>query len=201
MGELLAVLIGLGLAASCGLRVFVPLAALSIAARAGYVSVSPGMAWLGSDEAMIALCTATVLEIVAYKVPWLDHALDAVASPAAVVAGAIVAASQVGTVTPEGSTGAMLSWACALIAGGAVAGVVQAGTVTTRAASTALTAGMANPLISVGQSSLAIGMSTLTVIAPAIAAVMVIILLSVAMLALVMLVRWRARRKAAAIEA
>ncbi|MBY0313031.1 MAG: DUF4126 domain-containing protein [Phycisphaerales bacterium] len=198
MGELLAVLIGLGLAASCGLRVFVPLAALSIAARAGYVSVSPSMAWLGSDEAMIALCTATVLEIVAYKVPWLDHALDTIASPAAVVAGAIVAASQVGTVTPEGSIGEMLSWACALIAGGAVAGVVQAGAVTTRAASTALTAGMVNPLISVGQSSLAVGMSALSVIAPAVAAVMVVILLSAAVLVLVMLVRWRARRRAMA---
>lgn len=198
MGELLAVLIGLGLAASCGLRVFVPLAALSIAARAGYVGVSPSMAWLGSDEAMIALCTATVLEIVAYKVPWLDHALDAIASPAAVVAGAIVAASQVGTVTPAGSVGEMLSWACALIAGGAVAGVVQAGAVTTRAASTALTAGMVNPLISVGQSSLAVGLSALTVIAPAVAAVMVVILLCAALLVLVMFVRWRARRRALA---
>ncbi len=198
MGELLAVLIGLGLAASCGLRVFVPLAALSIAARAGYVSVAPGMAWLGSDEAMIALCTATVLEIVAYKVPWLDHALDAIASPAAIVAGAVVAASQVGTVTPAGSIGEMLSWACALIAGGAVAGIVQAGAVTTRAASTALSAGMINPLINVGQSSLAIGMSTLTVIAPAVAAVMVVMLIAISAVALILLVRWRARRRAAA---
>lgn len=198
MEAVLAVLIGLGLAAACGFRVFVPLAVVSIAARAGWLGISPTMQWLGSDAAIIALSTATVLEIVAYKVPWLDHALDTIATPAAVIAGAIVSASQVGTIIPQGNGGEMLMWAAAIIGGGAVAGTVQAATVTTRAASTVLTAGFANPVLNVGQSVGAVGLSTLTIAAPFLAAVLVIGILAVSAFILVWMLRRRAARAALA---
>ncbi|HMN40782.1 MAG TPA: DUF4126 domain-containing protein [Phycisphaerales bacterium] len=159
----LAIMLGLGLSAACGFRVFVPLLVLGGAARLGAASLAPSLAWMGTDEAIVCFAVATVLEIVAYKVPWLDHALDTVATPAAVCAGAIVSASQIGAIT---SVSPLLQWACAIIAGGGVAGIVQAGTVTTRAVSTVGTGGLANPLISAAQSVLSVFVSVLSVALP-----------------------------------
>ena len=90
---LLSVLAALGLAAACGFRVFVPLLVLSLAARAGWIGLSPGFAWIGSTPALVSLGLATVLEVGAYYVPWLDNLLDSIATPAAVVAGIVVSAS------------------------------------------------------------------------------------------------------------
>ena len=75
------------------MRVFVPLLALSVASATGHVALAPGWEWLGSTTALVAFATATVLEVVAYAVPWLDHALDVVATPAALIAGMIASAS------------------------------------------------------------------------------------------------------------
>jgi hypothetical protein len=90
---------------------------------------------------IIAFGTATVLEIAAYYVPAVDNLLDAVATPAAVVAGTIATAALVADLSP------LLKWTLAIIAGGGIAGVVQGGTVALRASSTTTTAGLANPLL------------------------------------------------------
>lgn len=179
MDTVLAVLMGVGLAAACGFRVFVPLLVLSIATKAGWVSVASNLQWIGSTEALIALGTASVLEVVAYKVPWLDHALDTIATPAAVIAGTIVAASQTGQISFNGgSGGAMLQWGLALIAGGVAAGAVQVASVATRAASTVVTGGLANPVISAGESVLAVGASILAIVAPVVAFVLIAVMVA-----------------------
>jgi hypothetical protein len=118
---LIAILAGLALSAATGFRVFVPLLFAGSAARLGYLELTPDMAWLGSDTALVALATATVLEVSAYYVPWLDNLLDTVATPTAVVAGVIAWAA----VTPELSP--LLRWTLAVVAGGGAAGVVQSG--------------------------------------------------------------------------
>ncbi len=173
----LGVMVGLGLAAACGFRVFVPLLVLAVAARAGQVSLGSGMSWIGSDAAIVAFATASLLEVVAYWVPWLDHALDVVASPAAVVAGSIVAGSQF--VDVGGSAGPMLRWAAAIVAGGGLAGAVQATSVATRAVSTVTTAGMGNPIVSAAESVWAVVMSIVAVVAPIAAGVLVLVVLGV----------------------
>lgn len=196
MDTVLAVLMGVGLAAACGFRVFVPMLVLSIASAAGWVNLASNLSWLGSTEAMIALGTASVLEVVAYKVPWLDHALDTIASPAAVIAGTIVAASQTGQISINGgSGGAMLQWGLAIIAGGAVAGVVQAASVATRAASTVITGGLANPFISTGESVLSVVAAALAIVVPIFAAGVVLAGVAIGFIvARRMLRRFRARR-------
>ena len=166
MDTMLAILVGLGLAAACGFRVFVPLLVLAIAARSGHVGLAPSLAWIGTPGAIVAFGTATVLEVIAYKVPWLDHALDAIASPAAVVAGAIVAASQLGTISPSGGGGHLLMWGAGIIAGGGAAGVVKASAVTTRAVSTVTTAGLGNPIFALGETIAAGVSSVMMVVAP-----------------------------------
>ena len=141
MEAILSLLVGIGLSAACGFRVFVPLLIMGIAAHTGHLTLAKSFQWIGSDAALVAFTIATVLEIGAYYVPWLDNLLDSVATPAAIVAGTIVTAAMVGDVSP------FLKWSLAVIAGGGAAGLVQATTVVARGASTATTGGLGNPLL------------------------------------------------------
>ena len=177
MDTALAIALGLGLAAASGLRVFVPLLALSIAASRGYVELADGWAWLGSWGALIALSTATVLEVAAYAVPWLDHALDVVATPAAVLAGMLASASVLVDMPPR------LKWSIVIVGGGGVAGLTQGASVLARVKSGIFTGGLANPIISFGELAGAIILSALSILLPIAA------LLSVALLLLVVFVR------------
>jgi hypothetical protein len=141
METAIAVCIGIGLAAACGFRVFLPLLAVSVAARFGYLDVAAGFRWMTATPALIAFATATVLEILAYYVPWLDHLLDAIATPAAVVAGIVASASILVDVPPY------VRWTVAIVAGGGAAAGVQGSTVALRLKSAALTGGAGNPVV------------------------------------------------------
>lgn len=142
METLTAIAVGIGLSAACGFRVFVPLLVMNLASLSGQLHLSPGFAWIGSSYATVAFGTATILEVLGYYIPWFDHALDVVATPAAVIAGTVATASMVTDMSP------FLKWTLALIAGGGIAGVVQGATVLLRAKSSLLTAGTGNPLVS-----------------------------------------------------
>jgi hypothetical protein len=141
MENVLAVCMGLGLAAACGFRVFVPMLVMSIAANSGHLHLMPSMSWIGSTPALVTFSLATALEIGGYYIPWLDHFLDTVATPAAVVAGTIVTASMVTDMSPY------LRWTLAVIAGGGIAGAVQGTTVLARGVSLATTGGLGNPIV------------------------------------------------------
>jgi len=142
---LVSVAVGLGLAAACGFRVFVPLLIASLAAHFGRLPLANGFDWLASVPALVALGTATVLEVGAYYVPWLDHALDVVATPTAVLAGMLAAASVVTDLPP------LLKWSTVIIGGGGAAGLIQGASVLLRLKSGALTGGLANPLVSTAE--------------------------------------------------
>jgi hypothetical protein len=157
---LLGVLTGLGLAAACGFRVFVPLFVAALGVRAGMLEVGDGFEWLGSTAALVSLGSATVLEIAAYYVPVVDNFLDTVATPAAAVAGALVSAAMIQDVDP------WLRWTLAVVAGGGVATAVQTASVVTRGASTVTTAGLANPAVATGELAGAATFSGLALLAP-----------------------------------
>src|SRR5438874_3598888 len=93
METILSICAGIGLAAACGFRVFVPLLVVSIAALSGHLHLLPSFQWLGTYPALLALSVATALEIGGYYIPWLDHLLDTIATPAAVIAGTLLSAS------------------------------------------------------------------------------------------------------------
>ena len=174
MDVLLSVCLGLGLAAACGFRVFVPFLVLNLAARSDYVVLDGGFEWIGSTPALITLAVATALEITAYYVPWLDNLLDSVATPAAVVAGIVATASVVTGIDPY------LKWSLAVIAGGGVAGAVQAVTVGTRGASSLTTAGFGNPLVTTAEIGGSAVLSGMAVGVPALAGLVVLVLLILA---------------------
>jgi hypothetical protein len=138
MDLLISICLGLGLAASCGFRIFVPMLGLSIAAMSGHLHLASGFEWIGTTPALVCFSVATVLEIAAFYVPWIDNALDTIAIPAAVVAGSLLTASVVTEMSP------LLKWSVAIIAGGGLAGMIQAGTALIRGTSTASTGGSGN---------------------------------------------------------
>lgn len=151
---------GVGLAAACGFRVFVPLLVLSIASKLGMIPLNENFAWVSSNYAIVGLSCATALEIGAYYVPWIDHALDSVATPAAVVAGTLAAATQMTHLSPSAS------WITGAIVGGLPALLTQLSTVGLRGVTTYTTAGLLNPLISTLEWVFAIVVAVLAIVIP-----------------------------------
>jgi hypothetical protein len=139
---LLGIAVGIGLSAACGFRVFIPLLVMNLTTLTGHLHLAPGFEWIGSYYATIAFGTATIVEVFAYTIPWLDHILDLISSPTAIIAGMVVTASVVMDISP------FLKWTLAIIAGGGAAAIVQGVTVTLRTKSSALTAGAGNVLVS-----------------------------------------------------
>jgi hypothetical protein len=167
METLLSICVGIGLSAACGFRVFVPLLVVNLASLSGHLTLAHGFEWLGSYPALIAFSVATCLEIGGYYIPWLDHLLDTIATPAAIIAGTVVTASMVTDLSP------FLKWTLAVIAGGGAAGLVQGATVATRGASAVTTAGLANPLVATAELGAATVTSLLAIVAPVLAVTLI----------------------------
>lgn len=165
-----ALLIGLGLAATAGFRVFVPLLIGSLAVRAGMVQPSEEFLWIASDMALILFSVATIIEIAAYYVPWIDNLLDTIATPAAVVAGVLLSGTFIGE-----STG-LFRWTVAIIAGGGIAALVQGITVVLRGGSSATTGGLGNPILSTFELIASLVMGVLSLFAPILVIVAVVFL-------------------------
>jgi hypothetical protein len=168
---LTAVAIGIGLSASCGFRVFVPMLVASIAARMNIFPVNEGFQWLAGWPAIISFGTATVAEILAYYVPFVDNLLDTITTPMAIVGGTLLLTS----VLPIDNE--FLKWATGFLFGGGAAATVQGGTVLTRLASTKLTAGAGNAVVATGEHAAAFGSSILSLIIPLIISALLILII------------------------
>jgi hypothetical protein len=168
---IISIFLGIGLSAAAGFRIFIPFLVASIAAITGYLPLSPSFEWIGTYPALILFGVATIIEIAAYYIPWLDNLLDSIATPAAFVAGAILMVAVVSGLPP------LAKWALAIIAGSGAAGIVQTGTAVTRAASTATTGGLANPVVSTVEAGSSFGLSLLAVFIPLVAGLLAIGLL------------------------
>jgi len=166
---IVAVAIGIGLSAACGFRVFVPMLAASIAAKSGIFPLNEGFQWLAGWPALISFGTATVVEIMAYYIPFVDNLLDTITTPLAVGAGTLLLTS----VLPIDSD--LLKWITGFIFGGGSAATIQGGTALTRLASSKLTAGIGNPVVATGEHAAAIGTSVLSLVMPLIIAAIVIV--------------------------
>ena len=171
METITSILLGIGLSAATGFRIFVPFLVASVAAVTGYLPLSSSFEWIGTYPALIAFGAATILEIAAYYIPWFDNLLDSIATPAAFVAGAILMVAVVTGMPP------LIKWALAIIAGSSAAGIVQSGTTVTRLASTTSTGGLANPVVSTVEAGSSIGLSLFAILLPVITGLITIILL------------------------
>ena len=171
---LMAVSLGLGLAAASGFRVFIPPFLYGLSLRFDMLPISLPMTglseWMASDFGLIILGAAMLIEILGYYIPWIDNLLDTIASPAAILAGVLMMSSTLSDSNP------MVQWGFSIIAGGGVSGTVQIGTVATRAVSTATTGGLANPVVSTVEAGACLVCTILALLLPIIALLLVIVL-------------------------
>lgn len=183
METILGLCIGIGLSAACGFRVFVPLLIMSVASLVGWFEPMQGFEWLALPAVCFGLAVATLCEIAAYYIPWVDNVLDTVSTPAAMVAGTLATMA-----VSSGEMSQFASWAAAIIVGGGTAGTVQLGTVALRALSTATTGGIGNPVVSTGEWMGALLLSVLALIVPVLVVIVVVLMVLWAL-------RWFKRRR------
>jgi len=200
MSEVLAVLAGVGLAAACGFRIFLPLFMASLAIQTGVDGfggfnlgslLGEDLPWLGTMPVTIAFGAATVLEIGAYYIPWIDNALDTIATPTAVVAGSLMSFAFLPGVLDD----SYLKWVAAAIVGGGTAGIIQSGTVALRGTSTATTGGLGNFLLSTVEAIVATVTSILAVFLPLIAGIIGVILILFMLRKAIAFRRWLKSRR------
>jgi hypothetical protein len=186
----LAVAVGISLSACAGLRAFLPLLATGLLARTGHYTVNTQLEWLSSTPALVALGVAALVELLADKIPALDHLLDVAQTPVRTVAGVIVAAA---AFAPFPHWAALL---LGIVVGGTTALSVHATKATVRAGSTATTAGAANPVLSLIEDFLCAAGSFL---APVLAVVaLVLSVVAVASMFVVGRAAWRRLRRSPA---
>lgn len=165
MDTIASLILGISLSTACGFRVFLPLLIASLAAIVGHLHLPSDLAWVGSNQALVMFVAASVLEILGYSIPWIDHALELVAIPLAILAGTFVTASTAPEMNP------LVHWATAIIAGGGAAGMTKSLMSLLRIGSTATTGGLANPLLTVFEVVAAIAISVLALTLPVLAGV------------------------------
>jgi hypothetical protein len=168
METLTSILIGIGLSAAAGFRLLVPFLALSIAAVFGHFPVTPEMEWLNSFPALEALAVGLLLEVLAFYIPWLDHALDLIMLPASIIAGTLITAAFTSHLDP------FWQWSLAIVAGGGAAAAAKTVAGGSRITSTLTTGGFGNFIIATLEFVGAIVLSILALILPKLAIVFII---------------------------
>jgi hypothetical protein len=168
----LPALLGLGLASATGLRTFLPLLMLALAAKFEMFGIRliDQMDWLVSWPAIAALATATTAEFAGDKVPAIDHGLNAVGYVTRPIAGAIAAGSVFWNVDPAAAAIA------GLIVGAPAALAFNAAQTGVRVGSTATTGGLGNPLVSLFEDLLAFMTVIVAFLAPILIPVVLIVL-------------------------
>lgn len=175
-------LLAIGLSAACGFRVFLPPLVLGVLGHLGVIDLRPELAWLAGWPALTVLLTASAVESLAYFVPWLDHLLDVLMAPVAVIAGTLLSAALFDAYDPA------VKWSLALIAGGGASALARSGSSGLRALSTVTTGGFANFLVAGAETVGAVGMTILAVMFPVLA---LMIIGTMVMAAIVLLRRVR----------
>ena len=167
---IMSVFLGIGLVASVGFRIFLPLFSLSLASYFNVWELNDSWLWIGSFTALVIFGVATLIEIFAYYISFVDNLLDAVAVPLATFVGTAVMVSTVVNLSPE------ITWTLAIIAGGGTAAAISGVLGATRLASTATTAGIGNPVVSTIETGTALVISIVTIFLPIVGFVLVLIL-------------------------
>ncbi len=167
---LLAVAAGIVLAASAGLRAFVPLFAVGVASRTLGWDVATEMQWLASNTALTCFGIASALEVAADKIPVVDHGLDAVHTIIGPIAGALAGLSVWLHFPP--TVAAVL----AIAVGAPIAGGVHLLAATTRVKSTVVSGGTLNPIASAVEDGLTVSAIVIAIVAPLVALALTILL-------------------------
>jgi hypothetical protein len=175
MDVVIAIATGTVLAASAGLRAFMPLFAAGLAARTVGWDLAPQMQWLASNTAILTFGAASLAEAAADKIPVVDHALDAVHTVVGPIAG-ILAGLSVWLHFPP-----FVAVILALVVGAPVAGGVHLLAAATRIKSSVISGGTLNPVASVTEDVLSIGALAIVVFIPLLALALFVVIAAVMM--------------------
>ena len=158
------ILAGLGLSGAAGLNAWLPLFAGALLHRLDVVELAEPFDTLSTTTGLIVLGLAFVADLVGDKVPAVDHVLHAIGTVVHPVAGAIAFTGPAGAETDLG----VLATAPA---GALVAGSLHAARAAVRPLSTAGTAGLGNPVLSLVEDALSALLSLLALLVPVLAVV------------------------------
>jgi hypothetical protein len=173
-----------GLSSSAGLNAYLPLLIVALMARfTDWIALSEPWSALTNGWIIGLLAVLLTVEVVADKIPAIDHANDAIQTFIRPAAGAILFAASSNVVSEIHPA---LALACGLI----VAGGVHAVKATARPAVTATTAGVGNPIVSTLEDITSALMALLSILVPT-------LLILFLLLALVLIVAWAWRRRRA----
>jgi hypothetical protein len=164
---------GIALSACAGFRVFIPMLAGALAGHFNMITLPADMQWLSGWPAIACFGAASVVEIGAYYIPFIDNLLDTVATPLSVAAGTLLASS----ILPVQDMEAPLRWGIGLLAGGSAAGTIQLGTSLLRLFSSKATVGTGNAIVATGENAAAITGSVLSFFIPFVIALLLLILI------------------------
>ena len=167
MEMVMAISMGLALAATCGLRAFLPLFVVGCLGATGKLELASSFHWLQQPIALAALGLAVVLEIAGDKFPVVDHFLDSAAVVIKPVAAAVAAASVMTDLDP------MVSTILGLVVGGTMAEGVHLLKAKLRLMSSAFTATLANPFLSLIEDVVALVSTLLAILLPLVIIVLI----------------------------
>jgi hypothetical protein len=160
-----SIALGISLAACAGLRAWLPLFIVGICVRGGLLPLGDSFQFLGSNTALAVFAIATVIEVIADKIPVVDHALDALSTFLKPVVGIVLAASVLWTVDDP-----LVALALGLMVGAPATLVPHAAKSTLRATLSPITAGIAAPVLSFLEDFIAFGLIALAILAPLVVA-------------------------------
>jgi len=175
---IMATLMGISLAAASGFRVFLPPFLLSLAARFNVVwfldidLIGTQFEFFTSTLSIVVLGIATVAEFAAFYAPWVDNALDTIATPASIMAGVAMTA-----IVLEGND-PIIQWAIAIVAGGGVAATIQSATVATRGLSSTFTFGLGNSAVATGENVASVALTLIAILIPFLSALFVLLIVA-----------------------
>ena len=175
---IMATLMGISLAAASGFRVFLPPFLLSLAARFNVVwfldidLIGTQFEFFTSTLSIVVLGIATVAEFAAFYAPWIDNALDTIATPASIMAGVAMTA-----IVLEGND-PIIQWAIAIVAGGGVAATIQSATVATRGLSSTFTFGLGNSAVATGENVASVALTLIAILIPFLSALFVLVIVA-----------------------
>ena len=142
--------LGLALAATCGLRAFLPLLVVGALGALGHIELSESFVWMTTPLALMCLGSAVLVELVGDKIPVVDHLLDVAAIVVKPIAAMIATAAVMTELDP------VLTAVIGLVLGGSLAQGVHLVKAKLRLLSSAMTATIANPFVSVFEDVLAL---------------------------------------------
>ena len=156
-----SIALGIALAACAGLRAWLPMLAIGVSVRLGVVSLGDSFRFLGSTTALTVFAIATVIELIADKIPVVDHALDALSTFLKPVAGVVLAASVLWTVDDP-----IVAIALGIMVGAPASFAPHAAKATLRGVLSPITGGLAAPVLSILEDAIAFGLVALAILAP-----------------------------------